>query len=688
MRNTILALLQRHRDGLSFQAFVRRMRLGNKEKNILQRQLLELEKRGDLVRIKRRYFPQHRARQLEGTVVAVHRGYGFVRASGETEGDIFIPARFWEDARLGDVVDVSLSGTGRKGKPEGRIVGIRSRKQKIFPGVYRERWGRPFVQPLDSASWEEDPLDVGEELSPEIGSVIMVDRELRKLIEVLGFPDDPGVDLEVVIRRFGLPSEFSSEALEEAGNISDLIFPAEARHDYRDWVTVTIDDEEAQDHDDAVSIASTPGGNEVLGVHIADVSHYVKPETALDAEARIRGTSVYFPGRTLPMLPDRLSDKICSLRPGEIKRAISVVMEIDPSGKVIAAEMHPSLIRTRERLTYDGVWKLFQKEGEEDRGESNLTSVLFRMRALARRLRERRVRGGSLDFEMEEAGLVYAQGVPQAVVFKRRNEAHQLIEEFMLAANETVADYLSAKGVSFPYRIHPRPGADDIAELRRLLYGLGISLPSARPVRPLDLQRVVKQIENRKEERFLKRQVLKSLPLAVYSDQNQGHFALAKRVYTHFTSPIRRYPDLLVHRVLKRLLAGEPKADVPEIDVLAPLCSERERRAENAERDLMDWRIHRFLNARQGETVSAVVSGFSKAGIRMDLVEYGVSGFLPFSELGGDFYVKSGDLSIKGRRTGKRFVVGQPMDLLLAAVDPVLRRIDLAAGRSGSGGAL
>jgi len=664
------------------------MHLSHKEKNILQRHLVELEKRGDLVRMKRRYFPQSRARLVEGTVVAVHRGYGFVREAGETGKDIFVPGRFWDDARLGDVVEVSLSGTGGKGKPEGRIVRIRSRRQKIFQGIYRERWGRPSVQPLDSASWEEVPLDIGEGLPPGIGSIILVDRERRKLIEVLGLPDDPGVDLDVVIRRFGLPSKFSSEALEEAEKISGLISPVEDRHDYRDWITITIDDEEAQDHDDAVSITSSPGGNDVLGVHIADVSYYVKAKTALDAEAKLRGTSVYFPERTLPMLPDLLSGQICSLRPGEDKRTISVVMEIDPSGKVIATEIHPSLIRTRQRLTYEGVWRMFRKEGEEGREKSNLNPILFRMRSLARRLRERRVRRGSLDFEMEEVGLVYAEGAPRAVVFKQRNEAHQLIEEFMLVANEVVADFLSGRGVRFPYRIHPRPEADEIADLRRLMGGLGISLPSARPVRPADLQRVIKQIENRKEERFLKRRVLKSLPLAVYSDQNQGHFALANTVYTHFTSPIRRYPDLLVHRVLKRLLDGEPKAEVPEIEVLAPLCSERERRAEEAERDLMDWRIHRFLTSRLGETVRAVISGFSKAGIRMDLIAYGVSAFLPFSELGGDYYVKSGDLSLKGRRTGKRFVIGQPMDLLLAAVDPVLRRIDLAVDRSGSGGLL
>jgi len=678
MRTSILSLLQRHREGISFHGFVRRLHVSDKEKTMLERDLAGLERQGELIRMKRRYFLKPRAHLMEGTVVAVHRGYGFVRAAQESRGDIFVPGRHWGDARLGDVVEVTISGLSRKGKPEGKIARIRKKGQETYFGIYRERWGRPVVLPLDSASWEEVPLVIGEAPAPDVGAVIRVDRELRKLLEVLGHPDDPGVDMEVVIRRFDLYEEFSPEALTQAGEISGGIISPEGRHDYRDWLTITIDDEEAQDHDDAVSIATTPGGNDVLGVHIADVSHYIKPETVLDKEARLRGTSVYFPGRTLPMLPDRLSRQICSLRPKEEKLTISVVMEIDPAGEVIATELHPSIIRTRKRLSYESVWKLFQEDDEMSRELSSLKPTLFQMRSLAHRLRERREHKGSLDFEMAEPELIYAQGRPQGVAFKHQNEAHQLIEEFMLAANEAVATFLNGEGIPFFFRIHPRPLAADIADLRRLLEGVGISLPSARPVRAGDLQRVIRELEGRREERFLKRQVLKSLPLAVYSDQNQGHFALAKPVYTHFTSPIRRYSDLVVHRTLKRLLAHEPEAAASGLNALATHCSERERRVEEAERDLLEWRIHRFLTTRLGETVSAVISGFSKAGIRMDLVDYGVSGLLPFSELGGDFYAKSGVLSLKGRRTGKRFVVGQPLDLLLAAVDPIQRRVDLA----------
>lgn len=678
MRHAVLSLLQRYREGLSFQGMVRRLRLSEKEKALLERKLSALEKQGIVIKVKRRYFLPPRTSLVIGTVVAVHRGYGFVR-SGEPAGeDIFIPGRHWGDARLGDTVDVVVSGKGRKGRPEGRIARVRKREQDTFLGVYREHWGRPAVMPLDSASWEALPLIRGGDSLPGPGSIIRVHRELGSLIDVLGGPEDPGVDVKVVIQRFGLFEDFSTEAALQAERISGKKTESGGRRDHREWLTVTIDDEEAQDHDDAVSIASAPGGNDVLGVHIADVSHYVKPETPLDREARLRGTSVYFPNRTLPMLPEPLSRRLCSLRPGEDKLTVSVLMEIDPRGKVVGVDMHPSLIRTRARLTYEQVWGFFRGEAAAAGELSSLKDPLVRMRSLAGRLRERRLRGGSLDFEMEEPELVYSAGKPQAVMFKRQNEAHQLIEEFMLAANEAVAAFLKKEEASFLYRVHPRPGAAELADLRRLLESLGMSLPEARPVRARDLQRVMREIEGRKEERFLKRQILKSLPLAVYSDLNQGHFALAKPVYTHFTSPIRRYPDLVVHRILKRFLAKEQGEDVPELSALGEHCSERERRAEEAERDLLEWRIHRLLASRLGETVNTVISGYSKAGIRMDLVDYGVSGFLPFSELGGDFFVKSGALGVKGRRTGKRLTAGQAFELQLAAVDPVLRRIDLA----------
>jgi ribonuclease R len=495
---------------------------------------------------------------------------------------------------------------------------------------------------------------------------------------VLGFPDDPGVDTQVVIRRFNLATRFSAAALEEAAEISGRISARdrEGRTDYRRWLTVTIDGENAQDFDDAVSIKRLKSGSFLLGVHIADVSHYVKPESGLDRDARARATSVYLPGLTLPMLPEALSNDICSLRPRQTRLTVSALLEIDAQGRLVRAQFHPSVIKTAERMTYTSVFGIFQGNDEEIQKYGGLVPDLMLMRELAALLRARREEGGSLNFDLLEPELVYQEGQLQAVAAFEANEAHHLIEEFMVAANEAVARYLSREGIPSIYRVHPSPGRPDLEELRSLLEHFGLLLPKPEKVTSRDLQRVLEKAKGKPEEKFIQFQVLRALRLAVYAAENIGHYGLAIEEYTHFTSPIRRYPDLLVHRILKAARRGQ-KPRMPSLSSLALHCSEQERKADEAEKELVEWRIYRFLKGKLGEEFDGILVGITRAGVVVELENYFVDGLIPYADLGGDYFHQKTKRMLIGRRSGRKLELGDRLRVVLAAVDPLTRRMTL-----------
>lgn len=669
---------------MSYVELAGKLYLSPKEKKILIKDLQKLQDQGVILLLKKRYFFRQRSNIIRGTFITRQRGFGFIRPDEEGLDDIYIHARQIGGALLGDVVEVSVKEFGRKGKPEGRVIRIIEKKRTSVHGIYRERCGQPFFQNLDSPLIEDFPLKGTAGFSLLKGTIVVVERDSNILKEVLGFPDDLGVDTKVVMRNHNLKDSFPDLVVEEVKGISTEIPEKEIRNrvDYRSWRTMTIDGEKAQDFDDAVSIRKLPRGQMLLGVHIADVSFYVQSGSALDEEAFDRGTSVYFPDLTLPMFPEKIANEICSLRPREDKLTMSVLLTVDVDGQVVSSEFCQSVIHTEERLTYDSVFKIFSGDKEERKKYEALVPDLLLLLELAERLRENRVREGSLDFDLAlEPELVYKEGILQSVSFFPRNKAHRVIEEIMILANEAVARFLAEKEIESIFRVHPPPSKDALTELREILGFFQIFLPQDKRIRPKDLQRVLEQTAGRVGGKFLSIQVLKSLNRAVYSTENKGHYGLAKTIYTHFTSPIRRYPDLLVHRLLKSVLKKK-NLRLSALDSAARHCSELERNAEEAEKDLMMWRIFRFLKGKLGDELGGIVIRISRAGLFVELEDYFVSGLVPFDDLGGGFVFRKKENQMVNRRTGKTFKLGDSVCIVMAAVDPALRRLTLALPES------
>jgi ribonuclease R len=448
------------------------------------------------------------------------------------------------------------------------------------------------------------------------------------------------------------------------------------REDHSGWSTVTIDGENAQDFDDAVSIKIRPDGHYLLGVHIADVAEYVRKGTALDRNALRRGTSVYFPDHTLPMLPEKLSNGMCSLRPREDKLTLSVLLEIDPRGCVRDVDIHSSWIRTAERMTYHSVQKIIEGDGEERKKFASHVPDLMRMRDLSQLLRRKRIARGGLDFDMAEPELVYREGALSAVIPAETSQAHQIIEEFMVLANEAVARFLTSKGIPSLFRVHPKPLASDWKKLRELLSHFNIAISPFQKMSSNDLQSVLEHVRGKPEEKFITLKVLRSLRLAVYSDENYGHYGLAKKEYTHFTSPIRRYPDLTVHRLVRSAIEGN-SVEGDDLTALASQCSQKERAAEEAERDLVEWRIYRFLKNKLGEEYFGTIVEFTKAGLIVELDDYFVDGLIFYNDLGKDYFVKKTEKVLSGRKTGRSFELGSRRKVTIVSVDPLFRRMSL-----------
>ncbi len=673
----LLDLLRRKRQGLSLQNIFKELRIQRKERAKVEAGLKRLESQGLIRLVRNRFLLPLQTDLVRGTFVTTGRGFGFVVPEGRTVEDIFIPGRFVGNAIQGDRVEVLFKEKGKKGKPEGKVVRILKKGRKKIIGLYDERFGQPFLIPFDAPFSAEIPLTSRGTFFPAPGTIVAAERKSLALIEVFGKPDEPGVDTKVIVEKYGLAVDFSRETLAEAEEaaVKSGAWDREGRMNFRDWTTFTIDGENAQDFDDAVSIRRLGNGHLLLGIHIADVSHYVEPGTALDREACERGTSVYLPDLTLPMLPERLSNDICSLKPRQDRRTFSVLLEIDESGRIKVANLHPSLIRTAERLTYTSVFKIFEGDEAEKKKYAHIVPDLLLMKDLARTLRRNRVAEGSLDFDLLEPELIYKEGRLHSIATFVQNEAHKVIEEFMVAANVAVASFLGRRGLPSLYRIHPRPAIADLEKLKDTLAHFGILLPRPEKIKSKDLQKAISEAEGRPEEKFVNVQVLRALRLALYSENNEGHYGLAKEEYTHFTSPIRRYPDLAVHRILKEALRGKSLKGLP-LASIALHSSEQERKADDAEKDLVEWRIYRFLKEKLGQELTGIVVDFSKAGLIIELDDYFVQGLLAYADLGGDFYWKKSRGVLSGKRTGHKFELGQTLRVILAAVNPVLRRMN------------
>lgn len=682
--NQILTLLKKYKSGLRTEEILSLLRLKHSQHGRLRAELSGLRKDGLLAMSGGRYLLASSRGLVRGRFSTNRRGFGFV-IPADGSPDVFVPARFAAGVMNGDEVEAAVREEGKFGKPEGRIIRVLREARTSFIGIYAERGGAPFIQAFDMPTSDLVPLKALPARPVGNGNLVEVDRRTMTINKVFGPPDAPGVDVEVIVSRFNLRREFPPEVLEEAGACPDAVplRAIEGRTDFRGWPTVTIDGEKARDFDDAVSIKKLPGGRFLLGVHIADVSHYIREGSELDKEARLRGTSVYFPDMTLPMLPEKLSNGLCSLKPGVNRLAFSVLMEIDPKGRVVKSDFMKSVIKTAARMTYTSVSAILEGDRKEHARYKALVPDLLLMKEAAAALRSLHVREGSLDLDLDEPELVYEEGRLKSVVAAEHNEAHQLIEEFMVAANVAVASHLSALDIPVIYRIHPAPSPADLEKLRLLLARFGYYLPEDRPIGPFDLQAVLRRAKGRPEEKFVTIQVLHSMKTATYAAGNVGHYGLAKTDYTHFTSPIRRYPDLIVHRVLQAVLAGWPRSG-EGLEAMAGQCSDRERNADSAEQSILEWRIFRLLKERLGDVFDGVVIDMNKSGLIIELKDYFVDGLLPFEVLDGppEAGRKRGRPSPVPRQPRRIYALGEEVRVVLSSVDPVFQRMTFVPASS------
>ena len=756
-------------------------------------------------------------------------------------GDIFIPPHAIGNTMHGDRVLVDIAAIRPDGRAEGRIVRPVVRAHPTVVGIFHYGPRHNFVKPIDSKitmdivippgmerpdasvappspaavagasrprSGKQDdhnkatetsaPRSVDRVLGDEAAhrsqwddlEGVVVDVELTdwptptqnprgRVIEILGRQDDFGVDVEITIRKFHLPHHFPAATLEEAQNIPAVIPAEELRHrrDFRALPIVTIDGETARDFDDAVTVRTLADGNFELQVHIADVAQYVTPESALDQEARLRGTSVYFPDRAVPMLPLELSTDICSLRPHLDRLVLSCVMRIDPRGEIVGYELCEGVIRSAERMTYTAVNAVIEGDAAARERYAPLVPTFELMRDLAMILNRKRQRRGSIDFDLPEPVIEFDEfGLMKSITRSERNIAHRLIEEFMLSANECVAQYLESKRIASLYRIHEKPDAKRVYDFeviaatfgyslgvgplpihrvqfksdRRAARGTGkqartIEVPKDIHITPRMYQKLAAKIAGKPEERILSYLMLRSLKQARYSEENVGHFALAATSYTHFTSPIRRYPDLIVHRILKDVLRksaeihdGEipvgifpaasvaveeqrlssassatpdqralspAEADAPspwskrrdhaahreaheplagpikleELHEIAEESSQSERRADDAERELMEWKKVKFMQDRVGEDFDGLITSVTKFGFFVELTDMFVEGLVPLNTLTDDYYTfHENTRQIIGQRTRNTYSLGQRIRVLVDRIDPVEKKIQFA----------
>jgi len=823
--STILKHIARQpKRSAGFKQLVRELGLHGSARGELDAHLQKLVAAGELVQLNsdRYALPQPAAGKNDKNLVVgrltMHRdGFGFVIPDASSlspslksrlAGDIFIPPHAMGNAMHGDRVLVDIVAVRPDGRAEGRIVRPVVRAHPTVVGIFHYGARHNSVKPIDSKITMDVVIPSGAEY-PETNTAedaedrrkrgkasvdrvlgdeaahrtqwdnlegVVVDVELTewptptqnprgRVVEILGRQDDFGVDVEVTIRKFHLPHHFPAATLEEAQDIPAVIPGQELLHrrDFRLLPIVTIDGESARDFDDAVTVRHLDDGNFELQVHIADVAQYVTPDSALDQEARLRGTSVYFPDRAVPMLPLELSTDICSLRPQVERLVLSCVMQIDPRGEIVGYELCEGVIRSAERMTYTAVNAVIEGDAATRERYAPLVPTFELMRDLALILNGKRRRRGSIDFDLPEPVIEFDElGLMKSITRSERNIAHRLIEEFMLSANECVAQYLESKRIASLYRVHEKPDAKRVYDFeviaatfgyslgvgalpihrvqfktdRRAARGTGkqartIEVPKDVHITPRMYQKLAAKIAGKPEERIVSYLMLRSLKQARYSEENLGHFALAATSYTHFTSPIRRYPDLIVHRILKDVLrksAERREGDIPigvssaldtsakpgaepdsaaapspwskrrdraahheshehlggpikveELHEIAEESSQSERRADDAERELMEWKKVKFMQDRVGEDFDGLITSVTKFGFFVELTDMFVEGLVPLNTLTDDYYTyHENTRQIIGQRSRKIYSMGQTIRVLVDRIDPVEKKIQFA----------
>jgi ribonuclease R len=620
--------------------------------------------------------------------VLQHKGrFGFVLSETPGKPDLFITGQTLKLALNGDRVEARMVRGGDR--PEGEILSVVSRARATLVGAYRAD-PRPALAPEGAG----DPVTILDKggLSPAVGDlcVLRVTRwptssegAAGVLTEILGRRNDPAADLKFLLRKYSIAEAFPPEVEREASSFGDDVPPSawNGRKTFFDIPVFTIDGADAKDFDDAVSLEALPEGGWRLGVHIADVSHYVKEGTALDLEARRRSTSVYLSGAVVPMLPFPLSDNLCSLRPHVPRLTLTCLMDLNAAGDVTRHNIFESVIRSARRFTYEEVESLLKGETALDVSPA-VQNAVSRMGQLARQLRDRRFARGSLDFDFPEPYIVVDdQGWPLDARRRERGESHKLIEEFMLLANETVAQAMA--DVPFLYRVHERPDPTKMQNLEKTLRAVGVVIPSGlHDGKPAALQKVMAGVKGKPVEPMVHMMILRSLKQAIYSPKNAGHFGLASTAYTHFTSPIRRYPDLIVHRLAKEranahLTPPRQEQWKAQLTELTADASVRERIAVEAEREFLDLKRAQLMTRRVGESFDAVVTGVTSFGLFVQPTTVFVEGLVPMTELGDDYYLYDElRAQLTGRRTGKVYRFGQSVRVRLAAANTEKRQLD------------
>jgi len=635
---------------------------------------------------------------IEGVFEANERGFGFVRPDDENEKDIFIPPADVKGAWNGDRVEVRLVSRGdEKHSPEGIITKILERSHKKIIGRFEKNKNFGFVIP-DNRKISEDIFipksGFNGARNNEIVAVTITKWPERRraaegvIAERFGKIGKPGVDILSIMYEHELKEEFPDDVLAQVEKLPDSILEKEYenRRDLRDMKMVTIDGEDAKDLDDAVSIEKLNNGNYLLGVHIADVSYYVKEGTALDKEAYERGTSVYLVDRVIPMLPRKLSNGICSLNMGEDRLAFSVMMQIDSTGKVIDSDMFKSVIKVNERMTYTNVTKiLVDKDKEVIKRYKNFVDDFKLMEELSGILRKRRTLRGSIDFEIPEAKVVLDdKGKPVEIKKYEMTVSNNIIEDFMLAANETVAERFYWLEVPFMYRVHDLPDSEKLEDFSTFIYNYGYKIKGLKALQPKAFQGLLEEIKGKPEEKVISTLMLRSMQQARYSPDNTGHFGLGAQYYCHFTSPIRRYPDLFIHRVMSELLDNEYrfKSDkrVKKLKKLAnegaKHSSEKEREAQLAERDSVDLKKAEYMQQFIGEKFTGIISSVTSFGFFVEL-ENTIEGLVRVENISDDYYIfNEKQYSLIGERTHKVFRLGDEVEVILSRVDINTRKID------------
>ena len=791
---------------------------GGRDRRLLREQLARITARGELTQLVRDMWsipksPSAGAGTRDNLIAGrldLHRdGYGFVRPNARQsvgqQDDVFIPPDEINGAMQGDQVLVELAPPRADGRRLGRIARVLERRNATIVGTFHYAKGRTqagapgdrssstgwkgnYVVPFDERMSQSILIPHGDEVPPQSDATphrvigeearkaahehdnlegLIVDVEITawptptkppigRVLEVLGHPDDFGVDVEMMIRKHQLPRVFPANVLAEAKRVAHLDrAEVDRRRDFRGLPIVTIDGETARDFDDAVLVEERPEGGYQLQVHIADVAEYVRPGTDLDLEARLRGTSVYFPDRAIPMLPQELSSDICSLRPEETRLVLSCLMQLDGEGNIESYEICEGVIASAARMTYTKVHMILEGDEETRAQYPELTSDFELMQKLAMLMNSRREERGSIDFDLPEPVIQFDEnGQMRGVTRAERTWANRLIEEFMLAANECVATWLEDLGVPSLYRIHEKPDPRRVVQFEELATAFGYTLglgtlpvkrittrgdrrdsqrsgrkaqthevPEDIAVTPRMYQRLAKRIEGKPEERILSYLMLRSLQQARYSENNEGHFALAAPTYTHFTSPIRRYPDLIVHRITKALLRAGVKGrgqiakgrldspwthphegnsrfgsrltplsplapltplPLPELAQIAEETSQTERRAAEAERELVEWKKVRFMQDRVGEEFEALVLNPTKYGMFVELTDLFVEGLVPIDTLRDDRYTfRENTHEIVGERFGRKFRAGDRVHVILDRILAQERRLQFSIADEG-----